>query len=123
MFWSIFLCMLPILTIIGGIYFVLTCREEGGIPLIVIGVVACCFFFATILSSRIGTKANVYRYEAMQTTLDSQRENFKIRDGFENATITLEMVKMNKWLAGARYKAKIFNFWYPKELYDIKPIK
>lgn len=121
MFWSIVLCLLPVLIIGVGIYFLVTQNnEEGGVVLIVFGIAGCIVIFLTILFSRIDGKAQVGKYGAMQTTMNNQR---KLNARFENATIALEIARMNKWLAKAKYKGRILSFWYPKEIYNIKPIR
>lgn len=120
MFWSMILCLLPVLIIGAGIYYAVAHNEEGGAFIMAVGIAGCIIIFLTMFFGRINGKAEVGKFEAMQTTLDSQRMN---NARMENASVTLEIVHMNKWLAGAKYKGKILSFWYPKEIYGIKPIK
>ena len=67
-------------------------------------------------------RSEIIRFEAARTTIVDQRGN---ASEYERATITKEIVGKNQWLAENQFWAKNawVNWFYPKEILEIKPIK
>lgn len=84
--------------------------------------VLCC-----IPINRLDTKAEIEQFRATQNTLVEIRaaDWFDKVSPYEIAAIQQKVVEANRWLANAKYYAAhpLTNWFYPQEIFKLKPIK
>lgn len=92
------------------------CCIAGGI-----GTIVC--LLAMILAP-IHIHAEIVEFNAVKITIEEARGNPDISE-FEMATLQLKVIEKNEWLADRQFwaKNKLSNWFYPKKILDLKPIK
>lgn len=116
--------------LLAGIIFLII-GEDGygnmwgtGLIFTVCGGVCAFALVCAILFNPICTKAEIVKLEAVKTTLDLARQTKQI-SSLELVTIQREVIELNKWLASSQFwaKHKLTNWFWPKEIFTVKPIK
>ena len=74
--------------------------------------------------SRMGITANIAEFKSVQETFSVARSS-KDMSSLEIATIQRSVADQNAWLASSQYWAKnpLVNWYYPKSILALKPIK
>jgi hypothetical protein len=69
-------------------------------------------------------KVQFDKFESRRQTVVEQRNNPQLTE-YERATLTQEIYDDNSWLAAGKRHAtgKMFNWYVPKEILEIEPIK
>ena len=103
--------------------------EWGDIdPLIIftasgLGLIAFAFLLGVLINPTC-VKAEILEFNALQETVEKARMNPDISD-FELVSIQQKIAEKNEWLVSAKFWAKnsLTNWFWPKDIFSLEPIK
>lgn len=107
--------------IVIGIVLMAFDHDELGPVLTTAGIIILVIVLIILPLSRLGYRASIAQYKAVETTLSTLRAD---GEGLEDAAIQHKVIGMNRWLAGTQfYNTTIWDIWIPDEVMDLEPLK
>lgn len=95
----------------------------GGYILAMIAGIIMCMFLIAIPCKRRDCRVEILKFKSFEQTVKDQRTD--TISYMERATLTLEIIKQNSWLAEAKYDYKnLWTNWYiTEDVLTLNPIK
>ena len=101
------------------------CMEHPGLCFLslIVGIVLFCVIINLFIQP-ISTKSHIAEFKAIQATFQEARLNQNI-SALELVAIQQKVAERNEWLARTKFwaKHKLTNWFYPKEVFELMPIK
>uniref|UniRef100_A0A6H1Z9N3 Uncharacterized protein n=1 Tax=viral metagenome TaxID=1070528 RepID=A0A6H1Z9N3_9ZZZZ len=76
-------------------------------------------FVLTIPVNRMVLTSEIQGFKAVVQVVNTDRQEGNI----ENAALKLKIAESNQWLAKTQYYAQIFNWHFPREVFELEAIK
>ena len=107
---------------LGGQYDII---EFIGIMVMVFGGVLILISLVALPVNRAGTRTWMVEYDATKATLqDFRSQGTDTVSSLERATLINKVIEINRDLVSAQYWSEgVFEFYWPKEIRELKPLK